>query len=283
MARLPPGARTVRESSAHPSGRRVHWKGDFANNPKSGTIERTENGYAHVRWDDNTTSVVPEAIFKTPRWELHEAQAVEGASLYDKLKAEGQQLDHHESDLYVKWTPEADAIIKAHGGPEAANARPFTSQIDGKRWIDIPFAYTPWWGKRQQRTREAHRSGRVSAPKRLDAFTRQYMETALWSSTDNSRDDGGDPLDKNYSVEDIAPETRDKMIADCADFQERFGHLYDDSEQAGHDFWLSRNGHGTGFFDRDTPNADELQDAAKSYGEFDLYVGDDGMIYGSGG
>lgn len=72
-----------------------------------------------------------------------------GSSLYDKLKAADQQLDHHESDLYVKWTPEANAIIRAHGGPEAANARSFTGQ-DGERWIDIPFAYTPWWEKRQR-------------------------------------------------------------------------------------------------------------------------------------
>ncbi len=116
---------------------------------------------------------------------------------------------------------------------------------------------------------------------RMDAFTRQYFETALWSSTDESDDQGGEPLDKNYGVGDIADETRWQMIADCADFQKRFGHLYDDSEQAGHDFWLSRNGHGTGFFDRDTEHADELQTAAKSYGEFDLYVGDDGEIHGT--
>lgn len=135
---------------------------------------------------------------------------------------------------------------------------------------------------RQGQRKHLREPGRVvRAPARLDAFTRQYMETALWSSTDNSRDDGGDPLDDNYGIDDIAPETRDKMIVDCTDFQERFGNLYDDSGQAGHDFWLSRNGHGTGFFDRDTPNADKLQEAAESYGEFYLDVGDDGMIYGS--
>jgi len=81
-------------------------------------------------------------------------------SLYDKLKDAGQTLDHHESDLYVKWTPEAEAIIKAHGGTEAANARPFTYQRNGKgeRWIDVPFAYIPWWDKRTRRASEARRS-----------------------------------------------------------------------------------------------------------------------------
>lgn len=119
--------------------------------------------------------------------------------------------------------------------------------------------------------------------KKLDHFTRAYVETALWSSTDNSDDSGGEPLDKNYSVSDISEETLDQMIADCADFQERYGELFEgESEQAGHDFWLSRNGHGAGFFDGDWPeNGDKLQEAAESYGEFDLYVGDDGEIHGA--
>jgi len=126
------------------------------------------------------------------------------------------------------------------------------------------------------------RPGRVQTP-RLDSFTRSYFETALWSSTDKSTPQGGEPLDENYSVEDIAPETRAKMIADCADFQDRYASLLAaaeniDSERAGHNFWLSRNGHGAGFFDDDL---NELQDAAESYGEFNLYVGDDGQIHGS--
>ncbi len=140
----------------------------------------------------------------------------------------------------------------------------------------------------QRGAREAPRPHqRVRAPTRLDSFTRQYMETALWSSTDESRDDGGDPLDKNYSIDDIAPETRAKMIADCADFQERFGDVIvaggADFERAGHDFWLTRNGHGAGFWDGDwpEPQATELTNASKEYGEFYLYVGDDGEIHGS--
>jgi hypothetical protein len=122
---------------------------------------------------------------------------------------------------------------------------------------------------------------------RLDAFTRAYLDTALWSTTDNADENGGEPLDKNHSIGDIDPATLNKMIADCADFQERFGRLIDDGgqgdEQAGHDFWLTRNGHGAGFWDGDwpKPQATELTNASKTYGEFDLYIGDDGVIYGS--
>lgn len=122
----------------------------------------------------------------------------------------------------------------------------------------------------------------ASAP-RMDGFTRAYFEAALWASNDESDDSGGEPLDKNYDISDIAPETRDRMIADCADFQERFAELIGSkTERAGHDFWLTRNGHGAGFWDGDWPEPDatKLDEGAKEYGETYLYVGDDGKIHG---
>ena len=52
-------------------------------------------------------------------------------------------------------------------------------------------------------------------------------------------------------------------------------------ERAGHDFWLTRNHHGAGFWDGDWPeDVDEkLTEASHSWGEMDLYVGDDGRVY----
>jgi len=122
----------------------------------------------------------------------------------------------------------------------------------------------------------------------MDEFTYAYFETALWSSNDESTPEGGEPLDENYGIGDFAPETRKEMIADAKDFQKRFGRLIEsaggDWGQAGHDFWLTRNEHGVGFWDGDwpEPQATELSDAARSYGECSLYVGDDGLIYGYG-
>jgi hypothetical protein len=120
----------------------------------------------------------------------------------------------------------------------------------------------------------------------MDEFTYAYFETALWSSNDESDPEtGGDPLDQNYGIGDFAPEARKDMITDAKDFQKRFGHLIEsaggDWGQAGHDFWLTRNGHGAGFWDGDwpEPQATELTNASKQYGECNLYVGDDGLIY----
>jgi hypothetical protein len=124
----------------------------------------------------------------------------------------------------------------------------------------------------------------------IDSFTRAYIECALWSSTD----DDGEPLDANYSVDDIAQETLDVMIYDCARFQAENAQMilmgrdrptrdYTDTERAGHDFWLNRNGHGCGFWDGDwpEPQATNLDRASKAFGEYSLYVGDDGQICGS--
>ena len=114
----------------------------------------------------------------------------------------------------------------------------------------------------------------------LDEFTLQYLETALWSSTDNSDESGGDPLDANYSIEDFTTYSIKKAISDCAAFQEKNSDLWHEDEKsdssAGHDFWLTRNGHGAGFWDGDYPiNGDRLTDECKQYGELhiDVYNG----------
>lgn len=121
----------------------------------------------------------------------------------------------------------------------------------------------------------------------LDAFTRQYIETALWSSTDQGDDQGGEPLDANYTAADLADETLRRIVADCRAFQNvNADTLADlDIETAGHDFWLTRNLHGAGFWDGDyaEPVAGILTESSKRFGETDLYVGDDGSLYLSGG
>lgn len=128
----------------------------------------------------------------------------------------------------------------------------------------------------------------------LDEFTRAYMECALRSShTVLSDTDEEVNLDENHDITDIAPVTRDAMIADCKAFQEKYGALmgkaYLDSElefgksQCGHDFWLTRNGHGAGFWDRGLGEVGEALTEAcgwkTDYPEVDLYIGDDGLIY----
>lgn len=130
----------------------------------------------------------------------------------------------------------------------------------------------------------------------IDIFTCAYIETALWSTNDNSDPEtGGNPLDDNYSISDLDPETLIKIKADCEKFQRenasdlhyaaeagvKCGPDFDETGRAGHDFWLTRNGHGCGFWDGDWPEpfATTLTAAAKAFGPVDLYVGDDGKLH----
>ena len=111
----------------------------------------------------------------------------------------------------------------------------------------------------------------------MDKFTEAYIECALWASTDEE----GEPLDMYQDI-DIAPESLAAMVADCEAFQrDNADDLAElDDGQAGHDFWLTRNGHGAGFWDRGLGElGDRLSKAAHVYGSSDLYVGDDGTIY----
>lgn len=55
-------------------------------------------------------------------------------------------------------------------------------------------------------------------------------------------------------------------------------------DQCGHDLWLTRNGHGAGFWDRGLgEKGQKLTDACKNMGAVDLFAGEDGEIYSEGG
>lgn len=124
----------------------------------------------------------------------------------------------------------------------------------------------------------------------LESAFAAYVECALWSSTD----DDGIPLDRNYSTDDIDPATLERMRSDVSQFVRNCdadlclwdqGDAYAQATQAGHDFWLTRNGHGCGFWEQEwtdlpTNPGERLDRAAKAFGSFDLYVGDDGKIHG---
>ena len=117
----------------------------------------------------------------------------------------------------------------------------------------------------------------------IDKFTLAYIVCALWSSTD----DQGEPLD-GYDVKDIVSYSLADIIETCNDFQESNAELlkqyysrpYMNEASAGHDFWLTRNGHGAGFWDRGLGElGDKLTAAAKVYGECDVMLGDDGKLH----
>lgn len=118
------------------------------------------------------------------------------------------------------------------------------------------------------------------------------LKTLLWSETD----DDGNPLDDG----DYGPSRQllDRLSVDWDNFRsqaEMTGFdperdlataLHPDNEgdhwnAVAHDFILARNGHGAGFWDGrwSKPWDGKLTELSEQLGGFDVYVGDDGLVY----
>jgi hypothetical protein len=116
----------------------------------------------------------------------------------------------------------------------------------------------------------------------VEEMLEHYLICALWSSMDNADPSGGEPLDANYDTFDIATESRAKALEECTAFVMANAALLENisAKQAGHDFWLTRNGHGAGFWDRGLGEVGErLTKACKMFESKDAIIGDDNKIY----
>lgn len=123
----------------------------------------------------------------------------------------------------------------------------------------------------------------------LDDFTQGYVEALFWTQGGDEESELGDT-----GFMDMSPMSILKAKQDCARFQQTAktllaqaygkpisgGKEYD-AAHAGHDFWLTRNGHGVGFWDRGFENAlgEALSDVAEAFGGSDAHLGDDGKVY----
>lgn len=108
----------------------------------------------------------------------------------------------------------------------------------------------------------------------MDEVLSSYLETLLW--TDENLDE--------RTIYEISDESRQKSLLEINLFMEEINksrktikeaNSYN-SEQLGHNFLLSRNHHGAGFFD---DNNNLLQELSNKFAECNAYVGDDNKIY----
>ena len=105
-----------------------------------------------------------------------------------------------------------------------------------------------------------------------------YLECALWVDSEEGKEE-------IYTADNLAAECYGKAGVDCFYFLDaatKRGINVGDYTMLGHDLWLTRNGHGSGFWDGDWQENDgeiltEL--TGNMFKEVDLYVGDDGKIY----
>lgn len=99
----------------------------------------------------------------------------------------------------------------------------------------------------------------------VDSFTWAYLETSIWDAA----------VEDSYYPQDFSPATIKQAIADCKKFQEaNANYILYREEEAAHDFYLTRNGCGAGFWDGDWPeHEDILTAAAKAFGPVDMCFG----------
>jgi len=115
----------------------------------------------------------------------------------------------------------------------------------------------------------------------MNTLTKHYLIAALWTSQNEE-----EFLDDIYDIYDFAEESVENAEKDLNKFKELCDHgklnpFESMTEgQFGHDFWLTRNGHGAGFWDRGLGKlGDKLTYLCKACGESDCYIGDDGKVY----
>lgn len=146
----------------------------------------------------------------------------------------------------------------------------------------------------------------------LDEFVHHYIGAILFFESANMGDDSdgtnmldyltdtnssgvhymGDEPIFDEAMNFISGEMMQRVKKDCHYFLTQADNLgveldVEMLQQAAHDFYLTRQGHGSGFWDRDDETygsseiRDSLNEIAKNFGETWFYIGDDGMVYQS--
>lgn len=126
-------------------------------------------------------------------------------------------------------------------------------------------------------------------PDILDAMVSGALIALVWSEVDEN----GEPLDDRFDVDDIDADDRAEFAEAVESFAlampedtltmlrhyhgEQFGYS---GLLFGHDFTLTSNGHGVGFWDRGERSgaADRLTELARA-ASYSLYVGDDDVLH----
>ena len=112
-------------------------------------------------------------------------------------------------------------------------------------------------------------------------FTDAYIECALWASSVGPENEGAENFD-------LAEEAGTELTRIASIFEAANARLLEKAYEndrytpakAGHDLFLTQNGHGAGYWDRGLGDVgSKLSEWAKAEGTCDLYLGDDDKIH----
>ena len=139
----------------------------------------------------------------------------------------------------------------------------------------------------------------MATPAQINTITEHYLIALLWTMPED--DDGNNPGD-GVNLSELPFETINRAMEAVSAFVNACGALFDQAMECyddgygqhqdagsaeaafGHDFALTRNGHGCGFWDRDNEGlprvlGEALTKVCEAFPSVDLYVGDDGKAY----
>jgi len=104
----------------------------------------------------------------------------------------------------------------------------------------------------------------------LDEILKHYLIAILFTE---DRED--------LELDDFGMSTVTQAKRDIVNFLNKANPLLEEwtDEEIGHDFWLTRQGHGAGFWDREKANANEISEIATSFRTMDFWVNDLGVAY----
>jgi hypothetical protein len=196
--------------------------------------------------------------------------------------------------LIVQHLPFVDDCYDA-GGAYWGSGEPLWRAVEPEGEVEFFLRATDRW-KALEIVREEYPAVEIiETPRELwfDDFVQGYETAALWSSTDTITNAEGEQEDVELDEYELAEKTKAQFREDCVSFCDFAAPLLAEAiqrngytaERAGHDFWLTRNRHGAGFWDRGELKegglGDKLTEAAQSQGSCDLCLGDDELVYQS--
>ncbi len=115
----------------------------------------------------------------------------------------------------------------------------------------------------------------------ISEFISHYTAALLFYGRDE--EDESDEL----SADDLSEDARIEIERDCRMFMAQNAALMEQAvevygiDHAAQDFYLTRCGHGAGYWDGDLPEelGEKLTKACKEFGQVNPYRGDDGLLY----
>jgi hypothetical protein len=121
------------------------------------------------------------------------------------------------------------------------------------------------------------------------SYPKQALETILWSSIVYT----AEACDENHADQfEPSQELIDRVGDEYAKFEDLLHEAMpdfdpvddckiacDEFKQLEHDFILTVNGHGAGFWDGDWKSGDKLTDLCRQFREIEIYLGDDNLLY----